>query len=456
MTDLLLITDVPRLLKVFSPLSEERNMRLRIATSLEKGAEELVAEKPGIVFVQTHLSGLSAEILLMHLKKQLGRRRSRFVLLCPGDPLSGEAVKLYSGHIDTALDDAPLLESVRETIAALVAPRSKKPVEFPDPGIPEQPAAVECAAIEPEPVQQISSVADATNFMPLHQEQERQPVPVSEQLPEGQTLEEQGVVYGRRQPLSVYSEFTSSFDTAVSSMPSADPPDAQQHGWSHVSESVPYEPAPGRSRRTMFLLWLAPVVIAVVAVTVLQHRKSQPEPVAVLAPGSSIPAADQAAVVPAAPAVVPSPAVPEVTPVKPLAVTEAPVGAGQAAAVSTTGKGPTVLPDFIPRYGRDKKYGAANPGWERYKGQVTEFKIFREGRAIKAIQIIDRGGRGIPESFLKAALKQLTKTPVYTVSSSEKKGAYTIQRGQVAENLSAVYYRDADGSKLRAFVVTWQ
>ena len=456
MTDLLLITDVPRLLKAFSPLSEERNMRLRIATSLEKGAEELVAEKPGIVFVQTHLSGLSAEILLMHLKKQLGRRRSRFVLLCPGDQLSGEAVKLYSGHIDTALDDAPLLESVRETITALITPRSKKTVEFPDPGISEQPAAMECAAKEPEPVQHISSGADATIFMPLHQEQERQPVPVFEPEPEGQTLEEQGVVYGRRQPLSVYSEFTSSFDTAVSSMPSADPPDAQQHGWSHISESVPYEPAPGRSRRTMFLLWLAPVVIAVVAVTALQHRKSKPETVAILTPAPSIPTADQAAAVPAAPAVVPSPTVPEVTPVKPLTVMEAPVGAAQTAVVSTAGKGPTVLPDFIPRYGRDKKYGAANPGWERYKGQVTEFKIFREGQAIKAIQIIDRGGRGIPESFLKAALKQLTKTPAYVVSSSEKKGAYMIQRGQVAENLSAVFYRDVDGSKLRAFVVTWQ
>jgi len=33
----------------------------------------------------THVSGLSAEILLMHLKKRLGRRRTRFVLLAPPD-----------------------------------------------------------------------------------------------------------------------------------------------------------------------------------------------------------------------------------------------------------------------------------------------------------------------------------------------------------------------------------
>jgi flagellar FliL protein len=63
-------------------------------------------------------------------------------------------------------------------------------------------------------------------------------------------------------------------------------------------------------------------------------------------------------------------------------------------------KRPVTLPDFIPRYGLDKNYGTANPGWDRYKGQVTEFKVFRENGAIKAIQIIDRGGQGVPESFM--------------------------------------------------------
>ena len=71
MADLLLITDKPRLKKVFLRLAGERNLPLRVAGSLEKGAEEIVADKPAMVFVQTHLSGLSADILLMHLKKLL-------------------------------------------------------------------------------------------------------------------------------------------------------------------------------------------------------------------------------------------------------------------------------------------------------------------------------------------------------------------------------------------------
>jgi hypothetical protein len=117
---------------------------------------------------------------------------------------------------------------------------------------------------------------------------------------------------------------------------------------------------------------------------------------------------------------------------------------------------PTALPDFIPRAGLDRGYGAANPGWELYKGLVTEFKVFREGTTIKAIQIIDRGGQGIPESFMKGVLAHLAKTPSFSLTSSEKKEGYEIQRGQVAGNLGAVFYRDAQGGKLRAFVVTWQ
>ena len=116
----------------------------------------------------------------------------------------------------------------------------------------------------------------------------------------------------------------------------------------------------------------------------------------------------------------------------------------------------TGLPDFIPRAGFDKSYGTANPGWERYKGHSTEFKVFREGASIKALQVIDRGGKGVPESFMKAVLRQVCKHPVFVLAATEKKEGYEIQRGQVADNLKVVYYRDEHGGTIRAFVLTWQ
>jgi len=70
--------------------------------------------------------------------------------------------------------------------------------------------------------------------------------------------------------------------------------------------------------------------------------------------------------------------------------------------------------------------------------------------------VIDRGGQGVPESFLKGVLSQIAKNPVLSSESSEKKDGYEIQRGRVADNIRVVYYRDEHGGKLRAFVLTWQ
>ena len=85
--------------------------------------------------------------------------------------------------------------------------------------------------------------------------------------------------------------------------------------------------------------------------------------------------------------------------------------------------------------------------------QVTELKVLREAQSIKAIQVIDRGGEGVPESFMKGALHQVAKKPVLSIESSEKKDGCEIQRGRIADNIRMVYYRDESGGKLRAFVL---
>jgi hypothetical protein len=199
----------------------------------------------------------------------------------------------------------------------------------------------------------------------------------------------------------------------------------------------------------------------------LQKKKSVTKPVAVIAPpdiSMTAPAktADQPTAAPVQP-VVPQQAV-TAKPDQDARMTDKAVitaiaenrGAKGAAAQPAGNARLSDLPDFIPRYGADKQYGSANPGWERYKGQVTEFKVLREGKTIKAIQVIDRGGQGVPESFMKGVLRQVSKKPVFTMETSEKKEGYEIQRGRVTESLRVVYYRDEEGGKLRAFVMTWQ
>ncbi|MDD2733433.1 MAG: hypothetical protein PHF56_05795 [Desulfuromonadaceae bacterium] len=463
MSNLLLITDVARLRKIFGRLTEDKNIRLRVVNNLEKGGEEITIEKPDVVFVQTHLSGLSADILLMHLKKQLGRKRSRFVLLASPGEMNDAISKSYHGWLDTSTDDSQLVSDLQQLLLTLL----NKPKKGEEPTSQEsasstknipQPAgfAESSAPSDPSPVSEPVSAPLTGSDVQL---QATGPV-----VPET-SLEEQGLTYAPRQRLRVYSEFNSSFDSAVSTTP--EPESLEQ-----ATPALPYdwrddhidavETKPLRSKRNTFLLWLAPVVIIVIVITYLQQqRPTAPAAVAkpaVLPSAASAPPADsaKASVAPtAAPAVAPH----DLDRMSDKAVLSAIAenrGSKSPVPAPAPGVRPTNLPDFIPRPGYDKQFSATNPGWERYKGKVTEFKVLREAQAIKAIQIIDRGGQGVPESFMKGVLRQVTKTPNFKAETAEKKEGYEIQRGSIADNIKVVFYRDENGGRLRAFVLTWQ
>jgi DNA-binding response OmpR family regulator len=465
MSNILLITDVARLRKIFGRLSEDRNIRLRVVNNLEKGGEEITIEKPDVVFVQTHLSGLSADILIMHLKKQLGRRRSRFVLLASPGQVNDAILKPYQGWLDTSAEDSQLLAELQTLLVALLS-RPKKKAE---PATAEPIPSIE---FKPLPVSMAESAAllgspPVPVDVPVQQvTAELQPPPAPQPSAE-LSLEEQGITYSPRRRLSVYSEFNSSFDNAVNSTPEPESLEeaipSPAHGWD-AEEIDTVKSKPARTKRGAFLLWLAPVIVAVVVLTYLQQQRSAPKPDQ--GDGKTAPRAQMSA----APNVQPAKTMPAATVMPPAAARDQESLSDKAVlnaiaenrasknspAVPSAEARPTKLPAFIPRSGFDKTFSAANQGWELYKGQVTEFKVLREGGAIKAIQVIDRGGQGVPESFMKGVLSQVAKNPVLSSESSEKKEGYEIQRGRVAANIRAVYYRDERGGKLRAFVLTWQ
>ena len=470
MSNLLLITDVARLRKIFGRLTEDKNVRLRVVNNLEKGGEEIAIEKPDVVFVQTHLSGLSADILFMHLKKQLGRKRSRFVLLASPGQTNDAILKPYQGWLDTSAEDSQLLSQLQHLLATLLnkpknseEPASPEPIASAD-FIPQPVSGAEFSALLVEP-----PVPDTV--LP-QQVDTRLQFPVVAPTTTEPSLEEQGITYAPRQRLSVYSEFNSSFDNAVSTTPEPEPLEqeapAAEYAWNAETVDTVETSLP-RSKRGMFLLWLAPVVIAVVVITYLQQQRSAPKPdptTAKAAPAAVVKPAAQTST-PAQPAPMPAKAPTVTSVVAPadqdrmsdkamLTAIAENRGSKRPVPVASSGARPTSLPEFIPRYGLDKQFSAANPGWERYKGQVTEFKVLREAQTIKAIQVVDRGGNGVPESFMKAALRQVTKNPAFGIDSSDKKEGYEVQRGTVADNIKVVYYRDEKGGKLRAFVLTWQ
>lgn len=468
LSNLLLITDVARLRNVFSGLVNDKTIRLRIANSLEKGAEEIAAEKPDIVFVQTYLSGLSADILIMHLKKQLGRKRSRFVLLAAPSQVSETVLVPYKGWLDTTSEDEALFSDLQNLLESLIPKtlKKEKPIEpeaFPV-ALPELPSVETPAAADP--------VAAVVHLTPQPPSIELNPIPTVE-TPTEPSLEEQGLTYSPRPRITIQSEFNSSFDNAVSSAPAPEfvteiAPDLKQDRRPDNLELADFSSP--RSKRSAFILWLAPVIIAVVVTTFLQQRKTQstPETTGTKPPANAAQLQKSSSQTVTREQV--KPVVAEKSnPQAAVAVPEQSASAKTVTSVITENTSKkelpasivkpaylTTLPDFIPRYGFDKHFGAANPGWERYKGQVTEFKVYRESKDIKAIQVIDRGGQGVPESFMRGVLKQIVKQPAFSVEATEKKDGYEIQRGRLAENIKVVYYRDAKGGKLRAFVVSWQ
>jgi len=117
--NILLITDVARLRNIFGHLKDENAVRLRIANNLEKGGDEIASDKPDVVFVQTHLSGLSAEILITHLKKQLGGASSHFVLLAAPHQVSEEVLAHFQGWLNTSSEDEQLLCDLRVILSSL-------------------------------------------------------------------------------------------------------------------------------------------------------------------------------------------------------------------------------------------------------------------------------------------------------------------------------------------------
>lgn len=474
MSNLLLITDVARLQNVFGRLVEDETIRLRVVNTLEMGGDEIAIEKPDVVFVQTHLSGLSADILLKHLKKQLGRKRSRFVLLAAPSQTTDAVVKTYQGWLDTSQDEGQIYSGLRQLLENLCN-KSKK----------NDGSAQEETDTAPSETPQAVSSAESSALLgrtPIHGEVPPQPEETGQQFPvvpaaAEPTLEEQGITYAPRQRMTVYSEFNSSFDSAVSSTPeperleqAAAPP---VHDWRDEDIDIVESARPAKSKKSSFLLWLVPVVIVVVVVTFLQQQKSSLVPetptVKTVPPASVKPPVQTALPAPVVAPAQPEPVTAAVT--APTVGTPATQNPPEAAAPQTVVENrpppaaappaPTVprmtkLPGFIPLQGMDKQFGATHPGWEKYADKTTEFKVFREAQAVKALQVIDRGGEGIPEPFMRSILLQVSRSSAPKIEVSEKKDGYEIQRGRVADNIRVVYYRDEDGKKLRAFVLTWR
>lgn len=413
------ITDIPRMTAFFERMVQQYP-DLIVVNEIHRGIEELENRKPEVVLIQNHLSGLSADILHKHLKSRLGPNKARFGLISAAATLDVAISAQFETILDPALNDTQLEQALARILQRQPPPGPRDSTTLNQPAvasaIPDQ---------DPEPALQqqlIPSVAAA----PAAADDEPPADPLTYEMP-------------RRPGLSIISDFSKQLDTrsdAVRTEPALFAEREQElrirdlHQEPHLVTDFE-EPQPWY-RKTPFIL-VSVTLVLVVAISLFQHRASLPPKAAPAAKPS--PAATPPAAV-TAPAVQPQPDLKQ--------------------GLSSHGAGrPRNLPSFVPREGRDPGYGKENPGWENYHSQTSEYRIFREkDGTIKAIQVIDRSGAGIQESFYISILKELAGATTMRPTSSEIKEGYEIRRGDLA-GLQLVQYRDAQGGRMRGFVITW-
>lgn len=426
---ILVITDIPRMTGLFEQLAYQYP-ELVVVSEIHRGIEELERGKPEVVIFQNRLSGLSADILHKHLQTRLGVRQVRFALISTARDLEPELTARFAAVLDPALSDTALEAALQR----LVQGRSDSMAE-------PAPTAEEPLAPLQQPTQE-PPAAEQTGQYPLVP-----PAPASLQELQAEADTEPGLPLtydAARRPAAgpIISDFSRQLDTSSDKLqPEPDP-------FPHREESLalrdlyrePHlvadlEEAPAWYRRPVTLLIL--ITLAVVLVVSLLQDRTQRKTAALKAPSASRPAA-------VATAPQPSPAkqpVPPVPPVSPLVSH----GAGRL----------RQLPAFVPKEGRDSGYSKEHAGWELYLSQTSEYRIFREkDGGIKAVQVIDRSGSGLQESFYVSVLKELAGVTSMRPSSSDVKEGYEVRRGTAA-GLQIVQYRDAQGGRLRGFVITW-
>lgn len=422
----LIITDIPRMTDLFERFSRDRE-GLVVVNEIHRGIDELERIKPEVIILQNHLSGLSADILLKHLKSRIGRRRCRFVLISPSETLDVEISARFDGIMDPSQTD----EELEATLDALTLPtgqRTAAPSAQTGDGKPE---TVQANQIFQEFPPESSAATESAQA-------ERQPSPPLENPPEPLLYEQP-----RRQKRSVISAFSQQLDTRSEDLAAPQPPPEPEAAQAeHLREALHHrdellitdieESLPPLYRRG-WVQALACTVLVAVVVTAYQHRSGK-QPV-------KPPEATVAAIKP-------SPAA------KPQIQHSSTSTASKPLAVHGTGR-PKGLPAFVPGDSLDKSYGKEHPGWERYLGQANEYRLFREKNgAIRSIQVLDRSGTGIQESFYVTILKEVAGVNAMRPVSSEIKEGYEIRRGE-SGGLQVVQYRDAQGGRLRGVVVIW-
>jgi hypothetical protein len=86
----------------------------------------------------------------------------------------------------------------------------------------------------------------------------------------------------------------------------------------------------------------------------------------------------------------------------------------------------------------------------------VEFRVFRGGGAVKAIQVMSRRDEPLAASLLDSFLSQVAGQAPYEAISRETKGGFLVEKGRLGRWAELVTYRKMPTEAVRALVVVYQ
>ena len=400
---ILAITDSSRITDLLEKMSRNRN-DLVVVGDIHRGAEALKSMKPDIIIIQNHLSGLSADILLKHIKSRLDGHDCRFLLVSTPDALEPETKAAVAGIIDPSKTDAELQTDLEKLTAA----------QLPKNRLPQEEVVTSRAEVLFKELSRDESIASSKtaatqatkNDDKKKSATEKQQTP--DDLPKDKTAASANL-----------NRFTPPRKNLIIT-DAEQPPPWYRHKWAGI---------------------LLAVLLVALAITSYQYKSDNDSNKPVAKPKHAVKKTKQAENL----------AKNSDKAIKNIA--EAPKETKNVTDKTTIR--PDKLFSFIPAANSDKNYAKNHPGWERYLGETCEYRIFRgEDKLIKSVQILDKSGAGIQDAFSRTILKETADTNSLSAVTSETKEGYEIKRGK-AGNLDVIQYLDEQNKQIHGIVIVW-
>ncbi len=412
MAHIILISDQERLIQILTSPGFVPGATVHAARTIEQALEMLAQGRYRFVLIQERLGELSGRIVAHRMAAESTARQTRVIMLGGDDRDAGHSGKqLHTIHC-TGLSDEEIAATAREYLAGQERTSKKRRIRPLDQA-GRDPAA-DRVAIPPPSVETVDDVVK---------------IGTASAQPDGRPAAKQ-TADGSAGGVPEKSRFQEKLDSMLDkTADTARPTQPQKAAEDRAGRPAPLLVTWGKAplaerictriaRRKPLAMILAAAVIAVIlasATATLRNRDS----------GFS--GSDRN---PATPGTLKTPA-----------------------ESLTPGRGLSAVPSFIPQSSLDTAYGKSHPGWERYQTAATEFRVYRQGGAVRAIQIIDRSGKGVPPGLFTSALNEIASSRHYLVEGKERKGSFLIEKGQLAQGAKIIVYRHLPGNRVKALVI---